>query len=130
MEYIDNAYSASEYKYISEYNKKMIFSIFFLLFRYNCFFSKLTHVDLHLKNWKLIKSNKNNFNYQIVIFDFGRVVKNNYQSDLNNITKYIDLNNIDKISDNSFNLLNNKENVEKNDFKKEMIFFIINILKI
>ena len=29
MEYIDNAYSVSEYKDISEYNKKMIFSIFF-----------------------------------------------------------------------------------------------------
>lgn len=95
MEYIENSKSFKELDICNHKIYKIINNLFIILLKYNICISDYTHLDLHTKNWKIIRTNSNKLKYKIVIFDFGRIVKNDfkhiiYNMDLNFYCKKLD----------------------------------------
>ena len=85
MEYVDG--TPLEKMDISEFEKQKIFTLLCLFVKDNYMFLDYYHSDLHDSNWKVCLYN--NF-YQLVIYDFGYIIKKQTDELYKNLSYYID----------------------------------------
>lgn len=88
----------------SEYNKKKICGLFSLFVKDNYLFMDYFHNDIHNSNWKIIKYN--DF-YKLIIYDFGYILKNDFNKDIQLIMYYLDTNNKNECAKKFYNLISN-----------------------
>jgi predicted unusual protein kinase regulating ubiquinone biosynthesis (AarF/ABC1/UbiB family) len=109
---------------VSEFEKKKIIMLFNLFLKDQYFFSHYFHLDLHDYNWRV---NKYKDFYQLLIYDFGYIIKNNIQNIMKDLVLYSDTNNIDGFSDILYNniiTLNIKKEYFTNNFKNYIKKFV------
>lgn len=123
MEFIDG--EQFEKMNISEYKKLLIISIINIFIKDTFINGKYIHCDLHQANWKIYKqinNNQTNFDYKIIIYDFGYVIENTLNDSLKNICYYLDTNNIVELGDLLFkNISNIKDDVSNSMFKEDFM---------
>jgi predicted unusual protein kinase regulating ubiquinone biosynthesis (AarF/ABC1/UbiB family) len=120
MEYVDGEFM--ENMAISDFEKQKISSLL-NLFNKDCFFlNDYFHSDLHDSNWKVKKYK--DF-YQLVIYDFGYIIKNNIKELSKKTILNFDLNNLEGIGESIYESCISNTNINKefivNDYKKYMI---------
>ena len=89
MEYVDGEFI--ENMKISNFEKQKITILLNLFYKDTYFFKNYFHPDLHDSNWKVKKYK--DF-YQLIIYDFGYIIKNNIQELSKNVIFNFDINNI------------------------------------
>ncbi len=109
---------------VSEFEKKKIMTLFNLFLKDQYFFSDYFHSDLHDYNWRV---NKYKDFYQLIIYDFGYVIKNNIQNHMKNFVLHTDTNNIDEFSKILYNNIINL-NMEEKYFIDSLKKFIKKII--
>jgi predicted unusual protein kinase regulating ubiquinone biosynthesis (AarF/ABC1/UbiB family) len=128
MEFVDG--EQFEKMDISDYKKQILISFISIFMKDTFINGKYVHCDLHQANWKIYKQiNTNNetyndtdFNYKIIIYDFGYVIENILNDTLKNICYYLDTNNIDGLGHLLFNNIKNINNdISNNNYKKDFI---------
>lgn len=107
---------------ISDFEKQKICILLNLFYKdtfQNCDYF---HSDLHDSNWKVKKYN--DF-YQLIIYDFGYIIKNNIQELCKKTILNFDLNNLEGIGESVYVSSTNNKNLNKetivNNYKKFMI---------
>jgi predicted unusual protein kinase regulating ubiquinone biosynthesis (AarF/ABC1/UbiB family) len=112
---------------VSDYKKQILISFMSIFMKDTFIYGKYVHCDLHQANWKIYKEiSKNNddtdFNYKIIIYDFGYVVENTINDTLKNICYCLDTNNIEGLGNLLFNNIKNINNDISNiSFKEDFI---------
>ena len=133
MEFVDG--EQFEKMDISDYKKQILISFISIFMKDTFINGKYIHCDLHQANWKIYKqlnNNKNNnnnnetdFNYKIIIYDFGYVVENTLSDTLKNICYCLDTNNIGGLGNILFNNIKNIKNItndiSNNSYKEDFI---------
>jgi predicted unusual protein kinase regulating ubiquinone biosynthesis (AarF/ABC1/UbiB family) len=85
---------------ISDYKKQILISFIAIFIKDTFINGKYVHCDLHQGNWKIYKEldtaneGEGNYNYKIIIYDFGYVIENKRNDALKNLTYYIDTNDV------------------------------------
>ena len=102
---------------VSEFEKKKIIMLFNLFLKDLYFFSDYFHSDLHDYNWRV---NKYKDFYQLIIYDFGYVMKNDIQDTMKKFVLYTDTNNIDGFSKIIYNNIINLNNMEEKYFTNNL----------
>ena len=120
MEFVEGEFM--ENMAISDFEKQKISSLLNLFYKDCFFFNEYFHSDLHDSNWKVKKYN--DF-YQLIIYDFGYIVKNDIQDLSKKTIKNFDLNNSEGIGESIYescicNKIIDKETLV-NDYKNYMI---------
>ena len=118
-------YVAGEFMHdlqVSDFEKQKI-AVLLSLFSKDCFyFNDYFHSDLHDSNWKV---NKYKDFYQLVIYDFGYIIKNNIKELSKKTILNFDLNNLEGIGESIYESCISNTNINKefivNDYKKYMI---------
>ncbi len=99
---------------ISEYKKQILISFISIFIKDTFIKGKYIHCDLHQANWKIYKEINTNketdFNYKIIIYDFGYVMENRLNDTLKNMCYYLDSNNIQGLGNLLFNNIKNINN--------------------
>ena len=120
MEYVDGEFMHD--LQISNFEKQKICTLLNLFYKdtfQNCDYF---HADLHDSNWKVKKYK--DF-YQLVIYDFGYIIKNDIQELCKKTILNFDLNNLEGIGESVYESCINNKNVKKefiiNDYKNYMI---------
>lgn len=120
MEYVDGEFMHD--LQVSDFEKQKIAALLNLFYKdtfQNCDYF---HSDLHDSNWKV---NKYNDFYQLIIYDFGYIVKNDIQELSKRTIKNFDLNNLEGIGESIYESCISNTNIDKefivNDYKKYMI---------
>ncbi len=112
---------------VSDYKKQILISFMSIFMKDTFIYGKYVHCDLHQANWKIYKEiNKNNdetdFNYKIIIYDFGYVVENTINDTLKNICYCLDTNNIQGLGNLLFdNIKNINNDISNISFKEDFI---------
>uniref|UniRef100_A0A6C0KRH6 ABC1 atypical kinase-like domain-containing protein n=1 Tax=viral metagenome TaxID=1070528 RepID=A0A6C0KRH6_9ZZZZ len=112
---------------VSEYKKQILISFMSIFMKDTFINGKYVHCDLHQANWKIYKEiNKSNdetdFNYKIIIYDFGYVVENTISDTLKNICYCLDTNNIHGLGNLLFdNIKNINNDISNTSFKDDFI---------
>jgi predicted unusual protein kinase regulating ubiquinone biosynthesis (AarF/ABC1/UbiB family) len=119
MEYVEGEFMHN--LDISDFEKQKI-CVLFNLFNKDCFFfNEYFHSDLHDSNWKIKKYN--DF-YQIVVYDFGYIIKNDIQELSKKTIINFDLNNLEGIGESIYDSCVCHTNLNKefivNSYKKFM----------
>lgn len=120
MEYVNGEFMHD--LQVSDFEKQKI-AVLLNLFSKDCFyFNDYFHSDLHDSNWKV---NKYKDFYQLVIYDFGYIIKNNIQELSKRTILNFDLNNLEGIGESIYESSINNKNINKqvivNNYKKFMI---------
>jgi len=120
MEYVDGEFMHD--LQVSDFEKQKIAALL-NLFSKDCFyFNDYFHSDLHDSNWKV---NKYKDFYQLIIYDFGYIVKNNIKELSKKTILNFDLNNLEGIGESIYESCISNTNIDKefivNDYKKYMI---------
>ena len=107
---------------ISDVEKQKI-AVLLNLFSKDCYyFNDYFHSDLHDSNWKV---KKYKHFYQLVIYDFGYIIKNNIKELSKKTILNFDLNNLEGIGESIYESCISNTNIDKefivNDYKKYMI---------
>ena len=122
MEYVEGEYL--ENINIGHLKKQIVFVILKLFVNDNYMFSEYFHPDLHDANWKIVKTKKSSFvnnnndhddnnnevdsyDYKIVIYDFGYIIKNDFNDDIKNLIYYMDINDLYKMAEIIFKYIDN-----------------------
>lgn len=122
MEYVDGEFMHD--LQISDFEKQKIAALLNLFYKDTYFFKNYFHPDLHDSNWKVKKYEEF---YQLVIYDFGYIIKNNIQELSKKTILNFDLNNLEGIGESIYEscISNININIDKefivNDYKKYMI---------
>mgnify|MGYP001210919816 CR=1 FL=1 len=95
---------------VSEFEKKKIITFFNLFLKDQYFFCDYFHLDLHDYNWRV---NKYKDFYQLIIYDFGYIIKNDVQNFMKNFILYSDTNNFEGFSNLLYNSIINVNIEEK-----------------
>ena len=133
MEFVDG--EQFEKMEISDYKKQILISFMSIFMKDTFINGKYVHCDLHQANWKIYKqinnNNENNneteadFNYKIIIYDFGYVIENTLSETLKNICYCLDTNNISGLGNLLFNNIKNIKNItndiSNNSYKEDFI---------
>jgi predicted unusual protein kinase regulating ubiquinone biosynthesis (AarF/ABC1/UbiB family) len=120
MEYVDGEFM--ENMAISDFEKQKIAALL-SIFSKDCFyFNDYFHSDLHDSNWKV---KKYKHFYQLVIYDFGYIIKNNIKELSKKTIFNFDLNNLEGIGESIYESCISNINIDKefivNNYKKYMI---------
>ena len=108
---------------IPELDKQKIIVLLNLFVKHNFLFMNYFHSDLHISNWKVRKYK--DF-YQLVIYDFGYVLKNNVQDIYKNFMYYTDVNNTIGIANLIYQHINDI-NISKDKFINDFTSIFYNI---
>ena len=122
MQYIDG--ELFDDYHVSEFEKKKIIMFINLFLKDQYFFCDYFHSDLHDYNWRV---NKYKDFYQLIIYDFGYVIKNNIQNSMKNFVLHTDTNNIDEFSKILYNNIINL-NIEEKYFTNNLKSYIKNFV--
>ena len=109
---------------VSDIEKQKIFMFFNLFLKDLYFFFDYFHCDLHDYNWKVKKYQ--DF-YQIIIYDFGYIMKNDMSDILKKFVYYTDTNNIEGFAYILYNSIQNI-NIEKNIFNNNLNNYLKNLV--
>ena len=119
MEYVDGEFM-HDLK-ISDFEKQKICVLLNLFYKDTFYFNEYFHSDLHDSNWKIKKYN--DF-YQLIIYDFGYVIKNDIQELSKKTILNFDLNNLEGIGESIYESCVTNTNIDKkfivNSYKKFM----------
>ena len=124
MEFVDG--EQFEKMDISDYKKQILISFIAIFMKDTFINGKYVHCDLHQGNWKIYTqintTNDTDFNYKIIIYDFGYVIENTLNDTLKNICYYLDTNNICGLGNLLFNNIKNINNdISNNNYEKDFI---------
>jgi predicted unusual protein kinase regulating ubiquinone biosynthesis (AarF/ABC1/UbiB family) len=125
MEFIDG--EQLENLDISIYKKQIIFSFISIFMKDTFINGKYIHCDLHQANWKIFKqansgltiNNEDDFNYKIIVYDFGYVIENIMHDTLKKLCYYLDCNNLYEVGNLLFHNIKNI-NIDKSNISNIM----------
>ena len=116
---------------ISDYKKRILVSFIALFIKDTFINDKYVHCDLHQGNWKIYKqlnanndaNNDANYNYKIVIYDFGYIIENKISDTLKKLIYYLDTNNVYELGNLVFHNISNINinNCNKDDFIERIV---------
>lgn len=120
MEYVNGEFMHD--LQVSDFEKQKIAALLNLFYKNTFQKCDYFHSDLHDSNWKVKKYN--DF-YQLIIYDFGYIVKNDIQELCKKTILNFDLNNLEGIGESIYESCISNTNIDKefivNDYKKYMI---------
>ena len=117
MEFVSGQYF--EEVDMSEFNKYKVIMLFMLFMKDTCMFKDYYHGDLHDGNWK-IRPYKDF--YQLVIYDFGLVMRNNDKLLYKNISYATDIDDNNMIARIFFSYI--KNDIEENEFVDNYVSYM------